>query len=117
MSAPIMIPIKQSDYVQTPVKREGLVGKNSTVYCGELTKMASTTLRLSTFDDEDDLVASRLVDPDIIFNAEEGLVLDYGSKFHFETRSKHKGGLGKCECGFDPSEVTYIPFERKLKGV
>ena len=91
-------------------------GQDQKIYCGKLTVAATRGLRLGVMEDSD-LVSVGLMDPNFIQNARAGTLIDYGWKFRFEVKSKATGGLGICECGFDPSPFDRVHFKRQIGGL
>lgn len=91
-------------------------GQNQDIYCGTLTNVASTALRLGVMQ-ESDLIGVGLMDPSFIQNARAGTLLDYGWKFRFEVKSAATGGLSSCDCGFDPSAFDRVHYKRKIGGL
>jgi len=91
-------------------------GQNQNIYCGKLTVATTQALRLGVME-ESDLITVGLMDPSFIENARIGTVIDHGWKFRFEVKSKATGGLGICECGFDPSPFDRVHFRRQLGGL
>lgn len=91
-------------------------GQNQNIYCGKLTPVTTRGLRIGVME-ESDLVNVGLMDPNFIQNARTGTLIDYGWKFRFEVKSKATGGLGICECGFDPSPFDRVHFRRQVGGL